>query len=305
MKIMKDIKEKMQTLEIEKNDLQQILIRQGFDATNIPFIEYHAFLNLGQCDYYVSATGNDSNDGLTQDTAFLTLNQAITTATSGQSIGVLAGTYKGANNCDLSITKNLNIYGTYGTIFDGENTRRSGWVLGDNNTNYSISVNNIIFQNGSTTSYGGGIYSYKGNSIINCIFNNNSGYYGGGIYNIDNNMIDNCIFNNNTANLAGAIENENSNNSSPNTIKNCTFMDNISTWYGGYVIHNMYSNIFQNDDFLTTKCHNIYQGNYSSVIDGCYWNTSTPTTTSYNSELNGSIVTNDRTTPNHPERIVS
>lgn len=244
MKILKDIKEKMQTLEIEKNDLQQILIKQGFDATNIPFIEYHAFLNLGQCDYYVSATGNDTNDGLNPNTAFLTLNQAISTATSGQSIGVLAGIYTGTSNCDLVISKSLNIYGMNGTIFDGESTSRSGWTLMG-----VVNVTGITFKNGKTTANGGAIWNRSPGVISDCTFNNNTATYGGAIYNYS----------------TGALK---------------------------------------NNDFLTTTSTNIYCDE-ATTIDNTYWNTNTPTIASYNSTLNGSIVTNDRTTPNHPERIVS
>src|SRR5574344_1722677 len=60
--------------------------------------DIYSFFN---CNYFVSTTGSDTNNGLTPNTAFLTLNQAITTATDGQSIGVLAGTYTGTSNCDL------------------------------------------------------------------------------------------------------------------------------------------------------------------------------------------------------------
>lgn len=43
--------------------------------------------------YYVSTTGNDSNDGTTKTTAFKTLTKALTKASAGTTIFVLNGTY--------------------------------------------------------------------------------------------------------------------------------------------------------------------------------------------------------------------
>ena len=44
-------------------------------------------------DYYVSTTGVDSNDGLTAETAFATIDKAVSTAASADTIYVAAGTY--------------------------------------------------------------------------------------------------------------------------------------------------------------------------------------------------------------------
>jgi hypothetical protein len=60
-----------------------------------------------QFDYYLSASGSDSNDGLTEETAFLTMSKVqekITAVTSGQTlkIAVLAGTYEGQWEVDTS-----------------------------------------------------------------------------------------------------------------------------------------------------------------------------------------------------------
>jgi hypothetical protein len=119
---------------------------------------------------------------------------------------------------------------------------------------------------------------------------------------VSSGIISNCIFNDNTSvSYGGAIYNHKGN------VNNCTFKGNISN-NGGAIINRLvnaeYVNSVYNCDFLATTSTNIYNYVNGILIDGCYWNTSTPTTSSYNSTLNDTVPTNDRTTPNHPERLV-
>ena len=68
----------------------RILPLVAFFATSTP-----ALLAAGvDCDFYVSqATGSDGNDGCTTNSPFKTIDAALSAATNGQTIGVLAGSY--------------------------------------------------------------------------------------------------------------------------------------------------------------------------------------------------------------------
>ena len=52
--------------------------------------------------YYVSTSGNDSNDGSTRNTAFRTLDKALSKASAGTTIFLLNGTYTSSNTYKLS-----------------------------------------------------------------------------------------------------------------------------------------------------------------------------------------------------------
>lgn len=216
----------------EKQSLKQMLINNGFDLTNIPLTQYHALFNLLNCDYYISPTGSDSNDGKTRSTPFLTLTKAINTANTGQNIGVLPGIYKGTSNCSFSITKGLNIYGAPGAFFDGENTRRSGWTLGAQDATYIINIHDITFQNGSNSNYSsGGLFAWVGGNINHCQFLNNTAKYGGGMYSAGPVILNNCIFRGNQAKAYGAGLFRHT--SSSGSINQCTFDKNIAAEFGG------------------------------------------------------------------------
>ena len=52
-------------------------------------------ITFAQTTYYVSTSGNNSNNGLTAQTAFATLQHAADIAAAGDSVLVLAGNYAG------------------------------------------------------------------------------------------------------------------------------------------------------------------------------------------------------------------
>lgn len=52
--------------------------------------------------YYVSASGNDSNNGTSKNTAFKTLDKALSKASAGTTIFLLNGTYKSSSTYKLS-----------------------------------------------------------------------------------------------------------------------------------------------------------------------------------------------------------
>ncbi|MDP6957679.1 MAG: DUF1565 domain-containing protein, partial [Planctomycetota bacterium] len=56
-----------------------------------------------QADYYVAVTGNDENDGISENSAFATLQEAILNAEEGNIIEVLPGTYTGEGNTEVEL----------------------------------------------------------------------------------------------------------------------------------------------------------------------------------------------------------
>ena len=72
---------------------------------------------IPEADYYVSGTGSDSNDGLTANTPFLTIQYAVDTALDGDVIHILAGTYTENKNSTfgLQVQKAVSLYGIGGT----------------------------------------------------------------------------------------------------------------------------------------------------------------------------------------------
>ncbi|KZX15426.1 DUF11 domain-containing protein [Methanobrevibacter filiformis] len=189
----------------------------------------------GASPIYVATNGSDSNTGTTMGTAKLSIKNATATVDNGGTVNIRNGTYTGANNKGINISKNI--------IYIGENqdkviidAAQSGRMF-DINSGYTVTIKNITFINGkntTTTSHGGAIFN-RGNLIIeNCIFKNNlitstnSSYAGGGAISswIGSTLsVTNCTFINNTANFGGAISNLANNLK----IVNCTFINNTAT----------------------------------------------------------------------------
>ena len=201
-------------------------------------------VNILNPDYYVSMSGSDSNDGLTLSTAFLTLNKAVTSASTGNCIFIQSGTYKSTSNCALTISKNLTVY-SENAIFDGESTRQSGFIIP---TGYNLVLNGLTFSNGANY---GALNISSNNIIVYCNFKNNkkSTTYtdsdkpsccGAGIFvSSEKNFIYNCSFSGNTASSGGAICFDSSSNY--NTVRDCSFSGNTAS-SGGAICFDSSSN---------------------------------------------------------------
>lgn len=311
--------DKLTTLSTAKQSIKSALTSKGQDMSATPFTSYGDTinnLNIITPDYYVSTTGSNNNDGKTSNTPFLTLSKAVSTSSNGDIIKISAGTYTGGSNCDININKNVRIIGGEGVIFDGENTRRSGWGLPNirsvyEPTNYYSIINGITFQNGLSSSNGGGLVVNKLNSIVNCNFlNNTATSKGGAITFLDStdkgyNNIVNCVFNNNKSSFSGAINIE---LNSYNKIHNCTFINNISsntdTNYG-IIGLNGEGCVIDYCDFKDNTPIPLYvYNNRSGTVDNCYWGTDNPASSDWGTTMGSYTVTNNRTTANFPERLV-
>jgi parallel beta-helix repeat protein len=198
---------------------------------------------------YVSPVGNDSWDGefpVWQNTTFgpkLTIKNATGTVTTDGTVYVASGTY---NENGISFSRNVNIIGENRdtTIINGTN---NGTIMSIGFNRY-VSLTNLTFTNGNSTTGGGAIAISSGHAIIdNCIFQNNiAGLTGGAIHSQGTGgtpaslVITNSVFTNNKANGAGwggaiiiAL--------SSLTVTGSDFIDNIGT--SGSAIHSNYGSI--------------------------------------------------------------
>jgi hypothetical protein len=191
--------------------------------------------------WFVSADLGASGNGTTWNNAFLTIQEAVNTASEDDEIWVKKGTY--SLSSQINVDKTICIYGG----FNGSETQRNQRDWSNNVT--TIDGQDSVFHcfyitsdaaidgftitggnaNGSSPDYrGGGIYVYHSSpSITNCIILKNSADFGGGIYNRDSSpTITNCILTSNSAiSYGGGINNY---KSSP-IITNCTISENIAS----------------------------------------------------------------------------
>ena len=157
-----------------------------------------------------SATGGD---GKTPETAFKTLNDALNVAQDGNTILITSGEYKGNNNTNLTINKNLNFikYGDGEAIFDAQGLSKI-WTVNAS----SINITGLTFKNGkakgSSDFYnrGGALdFEYRiSNSNINATFiNNTATSQGGAIFFYDDvfNVNISGLYVNNNADESGVI----------------------------------------------------------------------------------------------------
>ncbi|MDR0911351.1 MAG: hypothetical protein LBM96_01955, partial [Methanobrevibacter sp.] len=176
----------------------------------------------------------------------------------------LAHNYTGVANTGLTLDSrfnNITLSGEFGSpIFDG---KRSNLIL--NITANNVTIKNILFKNGKTTSYGGAIYNSGDDfSVVNSSFVNNSAYAGGAINNRGNNFcLANSSFINNhaeaNANMAyggGAVQNTGMNGS----IIGSEFVNNSANSYGG-AVHNNGGKTFHISD-------STFVNNYGGNVDG-------------------------------------
>ena len=185
-------------------------------------------------NWYVNASKISSGDGKSEASAFKTLKDALNNnqLQDGDTIMIASGEYKGTNNTDLTINKNLNFikYGSGVAIFDAEGLRRI-WTVSVT----SINITGLTFKNGKSTINGGAIYfSKQANFNINATFINNTAKSGGAIY----------IYGGLTGNLTGSFINNTATSNggaiyiSSDGIKgnlNGSFISNTATNEGGAI----------------------------------------------------------------------
>ncbi|ADZ09827.1 conserved repeat domain protein [Methanobacterium lacus] len=211
--------------------------------------------------YVNGSSGSDTNDGLTPQTAKLTIKNATKTVNNGGTITISGGTYSGAGNSNIRIDRSMAIMGAgkNKTIISGLDS--SNIFLIANNANFILS--GVTITNGNSK-FGGGIYSEGYTSIDNCVFTKcktTYGYLGGGsaicigddgalavsntdfisndaslsstgggtIYSNGTLSLSNCTFTGNKAYSGGCVYSFNGDE----TFDNCVFINNSAASSGG------------------------------------------------------------------------
>ncbi|MDD3754132.1 MAG: hypothetical protein PHQ17_06210, partial [Methanobacterium sp.] len=187
--------------------------------------------------YVNNQTGNDTWDGQS-DTwngtsgPKLSIRSATEAVTSGGTVNIADGIYKGSDNRDITIDKDMTITGQSqtSTIIDGENANRIFYI----NNGITAFIQNLTIQNGRITSNSGGaIYNDQGNlTVTNCTFNNNAANNDGGAIRNDGTLaVTDSTFNNNAANNdGGAIRNDGT-----LAVTDSTFNNNAANNDGGAI----------------------------------------------------------------------
>lgn len=117
--------------------------------------------------YYVATTGDDSADGLSEATAFRTINRALMAALPFDAIEVMPGVY--TESVNLGEAHSLNISGqSTDAILDGQGERALGFWCSDCR---NILVGNLTVRN--YTDIGVGVYRSEEVSLYNLVVQHN------------------------------------------------------------------------------------------------------------------------------------
>lgn len=178
---------------------------------------------------FVNTTGNDDNLG-TQESPKLTILNATGAVAPGGGIYITNGIYKGDGNRNITISKNVTIFGESrtDTIIDGEGLDRIFNITSDG----AVILANLTIQNGYTEGNGGAVYNDGFLGVFNTNFTGNSANsYGGAIFNNGIYLIvSNSTFTGNSVNwYGGAI----CNYGGMLGVDNSTFTENIAYTAGG------------------------------------------------------------------------
>lgn len=260
-------------------------------------------------DYFISTTGNNTNNGTSASTPKLTLANVFSSYNlgAGDVIYIAAGTYTEKGIAVGGDDENFTIQGASSstTLFDSDQTDR--WLTIGNAVNDGITIRDLTIKDYKSTSsnHGGGIYCINGADNLgftNIIFDNcDSGGNGGGLYfhgnsniNITSCRFSNCaagsmyggaiallnttstitisksIFNNNSADYGSAIELE-AGSSGTMQITNSLFYANQTGTQGVIGLYQGTSTI--------TNCTIVNNTNSSSSSTGGVYNWGSSTAT--------------------------
>jgi len=271
---------------------------------------------------YLSATGNDSNNGLTPATAVKSLSQAQTLAADGDTIMVSgmidftldpgntftpvnpAGSFSTSNKVGIVLVKNNLIIqgssnatdGFMGTNLTSFTTTRFIQI----NSDLNLTLKNIKLTNGeyntdlTTVAAGGGAIVMTNGSLVaeNVIFDSNTvngwnGITGGALYvgntNANGLTFKNCVFNANTAQKSGAIYINSWGANSTVLFEKCALTNNVaSQQFGGSALY-IRANTGANTTLNMVNC--TVKGNIvTAATNGgaVYFGAKSPSTTNVN-----------------------
>lgn len=145
-------------------------------------------------DYFVSTSGLDTNDGLTEETAFATVDKAITTAVAGDTIKVAAGEYTTSTQYGPNLAASM----------VGLGDSRDDVVISSDGKNRTLRTastavisNLTIVGNTAWKADKGGAVEMTGGVIDNCVIKEGVAYAknnlaGGNVYMANSAIVQNC-----------------------------------------------------------------------------------------------------------------
>jgi hypothetical protein len=218
--------------------------------------------------WYVSVSGDDSNDCLSISTPCATINSALAKASADDTIFVAIGTYVGTGLEVVLLDKDATVSGGWNDTFtsqssnstiDGQGARRGIMV----NSDVSATIEHFVIENcvGPTAQGAGGIFNYGGNlTLKNCTVVGNSSYggtQGGGILNRSGTLyLNNCIVSNNTANMGAGVY---ADGLGTVILNNSTISNNSSSGQGGG-LYSLASNLTLNNSAITDNTARVRGG---------------------------------------------
>ncbi|MBZ2164573.1 Ig-like domain-containing protein [Methanobacterium spitsbergense] len=212
-------------------------------------------------------------------------NATGTVNTNGQ-IYIAHEQYKGINNTQITIDKNMTINGESqtDTIINGTGTN---WIF-HINPGINFTINNLTLTNATTTNNGGAIYNYGTLTVNNSTFTSNTATDSGGAICNDYGgtlTVNNSTFTSNSAAYyGGTISNDGT-----LTVNNSTFTSNSATYYGG-AIYNSYGTVTVNNSTFTSNSATYFGGAIINHDGSVTVNGSTFTS---NTATNGGAIFND------------
>jgi len=135
---------------------------------------------VSAADIYVNGSnGNDDNDGLSWDTAKLSIGNATATVSENGVVNIADGEYSGINNTNITISKSMTINGLSqnGVVINGSSTSQIFKIL----SGVNVTLKNITFTQG-LSNIGGAICNYGNLTVENCTFLNNQAVYISGFF---------------------------------------------------------------------------------------------------------------------------
>ena len=220
-------------------------------------------------------TGTDpqiEHNGVINPTIYPNIQAAVTAAQSGDTIWLENGaTFTGTDNTQITISKNLifDVFGGGTATIDGSGTNWGFYI----NPGYTVSFNNILFQNFMKNSdFGAAIANEGVLSVTGCTFTGNSASYSGAIGNIGTCTVTDCNFTGNSVtNNGGAIANDGT-----LTVTGSTFTSNTAGNNGGAIASDGILNIEQctfignnavNGGAISNLIIGTAQIHYSRIVD--------------------------------------